>query len=587
MKGRITQLSAIAASISQRLWIYWAILFVYLSPYFLGPNWVRILIHDNLDGLVPSTKFLANLSGWFASNATSIPGFLHELPRVTLGSEFSVILWMYAALPPYSAYALNMIAMHVCAFWGAYLLLKHYLLPHASMPYQGLLALFFALLPFWPSGGLSIAGQAMTLYAFFNLLHNKHVKMSLIWMCFYPFYCHFFWAGIFFFGLHGLIFIWHFYQHKEIPKTALIGLIAMGGLHVLVEYRLFLGMFGGDFRFHREAFNINKLDTFAEVVGLFVKHLREGYYQSLSLHVGPMLLLAALGLIPIRRTWNADQRKILALLVLLLVCSAIYASYNSFLFKPIKEAISLVNAFNLGRAYTLYPVLWLIIVGFAIRTVQKQHVWLKRLALLALGFQLLWGFSSSYEFKWTLLEPGKNAIKRALNKGTPSEIPPSFNAFFCVDNFAVFNSMLTEDPSEFYTASVGFHPSVSLYNGLQTIDGYIVLYPLSYKETFRQVIAGELEKNEEIRSYFDNWGSRCYVFSAEIGKQYYRHGLNHIERLDVSAEALRQLNTKYLLSALPIQELPEGIAFVRKIDQARQFHPLYIYQIESNQIVKP
>lgn len=42
-------------------------------------------------------------------------------------------------------------------------------------------------------------------------------------------------------------------------------------------------------------------------------------------------------------------------------------------------------------------------------------------------------------------------------------------------------------------------------HGFYTVDGYSNNYPLEYKHRFREVIAAELEKNEEVRVYFDLW----------------------------------------------------------------------------------
>lgn len=580
MKQLLHRSHVFLRSFTSHIAVYWGIVLVYLSPYFLGAKRVRISIHDNLDGMFPSFKFLSGLDVWFASNDTMVSGFLHELPRVALGSEFNVILWLFAAFPTYPAYAINMILIHCCAFGGAYLLLKHYLLPQQSIQVQGLLALFFALLPFWPSGGWSIAGQPLIVFCLLNLIHQQQIRWSILGLIVYPFYSHFFWSGIFFYGLLVLLIAWCVYQNRKIPLLALAGLGGMGLLHLLVEYRLFHAMFWGDFHFHREAFQLSVLASWGEIAGFFFKHIREGYYQSLSLHFGPILLICLLSLIPKQRRLSNNQWHTLGLITLLLGCSTLYAAYNSFLFSPLKESISLVNAFDLGRAYTLYPILWLLIGGLAFRTILKQDTWIKTVAILALVIQMGYGFQSSHEFRWTYLEPIKNAAKATLGKGIPTELPPTFNGFYCVDNFTQAKALLGQDVETYHTASVGFHPGVTRMNGLATIDGYTNVYPLSYKQQFREIIAPELHKSQEIQHYFDSWGNRCYVFSAELGRNLNDLDADHIDQLDLSVAAMKKLNTRYLFSAVSIDRLPSGMHFFEKIEEANQHHPLYIYIID-------
>lgn len=73
------------------------------------------------------------------------------------------------------------------------------------------------------------------------------------------------------------------------------------------------------------------------------------------------------------------------------------------------------------------------------------------------------------------------------------------------------------DKSTYRVAHLGISPAPSLMHGFYTVDGYSNNYSLEYKHRFREVIAEELEKNEEVRVYFDLWGNRCYLFNSITG----------------------------------------------------------------------
>lgn len=122
----------------------------------------------------------------------------------------------------------------------------------------------------------------------------------------------------------------------------------------------------------------------------------------------------------------------------------------------------------------------------------------------------------------------------------------------------VFNQVddIISVPKESYRiACVGFYPSSAHLNGFNTVGGYWNLYPLSTKHAMRRVIAGELDKSPKLKSYFDEWGNRCYVWSSEIPGHEVRRMNNppaKIESLEIDIQALRNMGAKYIFSSLEI-----------------------------------
>ena len=72
-----------------------------------------------------------------------------------------------------------------------------------------------------------------------------------------------------------------------------------------------------------------------------------------------------------------------------------------------------------------------------------------------------------------------------------------------------------------------------------------------YNETF--------ERNEQIKSYFDNWGSRCYVFSSELGQKYLydKNCGMEIQSLAVNTQQMLDMNCQYVFSAVPVLNYEE------------------------------
>ena len=61
-------------------------------------------------------------------------------------------------------------------------------------------------------------------------------------------------------------------------------------------------------------------------------------------------------------------------------------------------------------------------------------------------------------------------------------------------------------------ASLGVDPMIAAMNDIYVIDGYHQIYPLSYKIKFRKIIEDELNQNQKLKKYYDEWGNRVYLF---------------------------------------------------------------------------
>lgn len=74
---------------------------------------------------------------------------------------------------------------------------------------------------------------------------------------------------------------------------------------------------------------------------------------------------------------------------------------------------------------------------------------------------------------------------------------------------------------------------------------------MEYKHKFRKIIASELERNEWLKSYFDDWGNRCYLFFSEIPGYFNvekdTSGINGI-RLDT--DALQEMGCDYIFCVI-------------------------------------
>ena len=63
-------------------------------------------------------------------------------------------------------------------------------------------------------------------------------------------------------------------------------------------------------------------------------------------------------------------------------------------------------------------------------------------------------------------------------------------------------------PFRVATVAYGLHPAYANAYGLETVDGYVCLYPKRYQDFWGKVIEPLTLQDEEIYNYFHYWGSR-------------------------------------------------------------------------------
>ena len=162
---------------------------------------------------------------------------------------------------------------------------------------------------------------------------------------------------------------------------------------------------------------------------------------------------------------------------------------------------------------------------------------------------------------------------------------PTFSQFYDVGLFEDIKNFLgTDKITKYNFLSIGLYPSIAQYNGLKTLDSYQNNYPLKYKHEFRNIIKNELAKDSVLKHYFDDYGSRCYAFTSTTGA-YYMYGKNakkEISKLDFDLTQFRNMNGKYILSALPIKtDSIKGLIFLNSFSSLRSYWKLYLYEVEG------
>jgi len=227
-----------------------------------------------------------------------------------------------------------------------------------------------------------------------------------------------------------------------------------------------------------------------------------------------------------------------------------------------------LTSFQFDRFYFLYPTLIFLLIAYSIYYLYDKKKFVLVFIFLSIIFVGLIRQNTELKLNYKLL------CKKSI-------LQPTFKQFYDTDLFLQIKES-NNIQNNTKVVSIGMFPSIAEYNGLHTLDSYMSMYKLEFKHDFRKVIWKELEKSEEIRRYFDEWGNRCYLFTSELGKSY----LNDkdcgktIKNLEIDTAALKNIGCQYVFSAVRIENYASLLLeFINSYTTSESYWEIFVYKV--------
>lgn len=547
----------------ERIFIVFSLFVIslFLSPYFILGEDAHIRVHDNLDSNLAWYKVLADSGQIAGSLDARIPQIINGLPRNALGTESSLIVWLYVWFPTMIAYGISQTITRLFAFLGMYLVLKdHFIMGKDQSLIRVGTALAFALTPFWPSGMLSTLGMPLALWAFLHIRNGKGTWSHYLALTLLPFYSSIVLGFFFFLSAMGLIWLSDVIRSKGWNWRFFIALAYMTAVYLITDYRLVYSfLFDGEPNSRDEYFHARL--SFWHSVRLTFKNYSLGHTHVLTVHKSIILpvTFAALFLIWKHRKWG-KERVFVFLVVLNFVLSAWYAFWFYKGWLPLTERFHFLDTFNFARYHFLRPLILYILFAIGLKILWNEKI-LRKIVPLLMAAQI-----------FLLLLTNEEIIYHKK---------PSVREFYAEEQFNAIKNHIGKPQNSYRVASIGLHPAIAQFNGFYTLDTYNNFYPLSYKYQFRKIIEGELKKNKRIRIYFDEWGGRCYFFTDELGKHYMfkKTSKRRIKNIDLNLEPFKQMGGEYIFSAVPIDNSAENNLKLEKVFTSKESAwKIYLYE---------
>ncbi len=556
------------------------IILFYFSPYFIWGQDCIIEIGDNLDGNIPYFKILAENAHKLGWNYEVVPQVMNGLPKSSFLPQWNIITLLFYFFSPFIAYSIHLILMSLIAFIGMLLLLKHLWSDTDSVIRNVIIfgtALGFSLLDFYPSSGISIAGQPLLLYAFMNISSGKINIRYFVIILLFPFYSSIVFAGVFIFIILG---VWGAYKIVFDRKYLLFFILA--GILLLISYlfteqALIFNYLNKDAVTITDAQGINSFSFFVSLK-VMLKLLVYGLPSHANVFMFPALLVSiffAGGLSVYKKYSYKNPFYIVILFILVFSFLSAFSAW-SFL-DPLKMKISFLRSFDFSRFSFFLPILFYIAFFYSLKIIKDFHI--KSIYLVSFLLLVQVGFVIKRNGNNKTLYYEIHKIY-SYDRKTNQEL--SFKEYYSEKLFIKIKDYISIPASDYRVLGLGIEPSVLLYNGFYTLDGYNSNYPTSYYNDFRKIIEKEIDKSELIRSDFDGEGSLCYLFSEELIRATKYTKLNSIEinKLEINTEQIKNMGGTYIISAVKVNNADDlNIKIVNKFEDPESLYIIYLYKI--------
>jgi hypothetical protein len=296
---------------------------------------------------------------------------------------------------------------------------------------------------------------------------------------------------------------------------------------------------------------------------LYFGIIHSGFKQIYTI---PILILLSL------LAFNFSKERIIPILLLTQIIIALWYGFSFFQgWQEIFKWFPGLRMFNFSRFFFLSEMLWAILFAFVIRELNLKLYGGKLFAFTLILLQIIISF------------------KLAFFSIRTKEFYLPYNKYYAQEQFIQIKNYIGKNPKEYRIVSFGIPPAVPQYNGMMTLGGYMVNYPLEYKHEFRKIIENFLRYNPFYRNIFDVWGSKLYLFNNEVQFPYKSESeiltthYKQYDNIDLNFNQIVKMGADYLISAQKIKQPNRyGLELLEKFSDKNSLWNIFLYKINLN-----
>ena len=543
------------------------LLFLFFLPIFILGKSSYILIDDGINADFIIYHILKEKGLLFNYNPSNIIEniFGGTLNLSFIGTRIPAISFLFLLFDSFSAYTINSIIVRLIGFFGFKRLLNNHL-NNLNNSYVVLISLAYSLVPINTLSGITILGLPLLLDSFLNLEKEKRIFMSFFQIFLYSFY-----SGVLLTPfLIVIIFIWlifKIYSRSSYSKI-LIGLSIFCILFFVLNFHLIINISADESHRTLRLLYASNQPSFLGVIYGLIKKTLIGFYH-------PTWLVSIPIIICMIRYFKFLDKQIFYLFLLIIFFNLIDLT------RPILENyFSYFKVFDIGRINWINPFLFFLLFAMIISKVNKKSR--KPFLYIIIFSQIFLNFIRNPEFIFNIFDNKKAGeiffnddilIKNLSQfRSMPNNINKisslNFKDFLSEDLFNEIKMYINKKQDSYKVIGYGLDPSILIYNGFNTLDGY---YPNHSKEYHLEF--NKIQNNYDVKAsnfLLLNYPN-CHNCSLDIGDF-------ETKTLDLNLNQIKKMDGKYIISAVNIKSLDPNLVYIEKFKNEN--YNIYLYEVQ-------
>ncbi len=453
-----------------------------------------IRVHDSLDGSQAVLQRMS-LGDLFSGPDANLDFMLGGLPRSSVGSEFALGNLIAVILPLFWSLVVAEVIYRGIAYYGMRRLLRD-----TSLGCERLVLLLvpslFAIFPFWHPGFASIAGVPLLLSALIRL-HRGFDRKEMMIVAVFPLLAQPSATIPYAIILGGYVVVG--WLIRKVPSQVLHAAVWFLGVLAVSEWRQLYAIVAGPTS-HRVEMTATPVALSTDVfrLGRTLLQTVEKHSSDSPVTIVPVAVALVAVIVVVSLARRRVDRPVRTLWVTLIAMVGVLLASGAwrFLDRAARSVAGDYPQFQVDRGVWLLPALtYLAIAAAAVALLRLIPRWAAVALLIAV-------FAVQGAANWQKADFDPDAWEQL-----------TLDEFYAPGVFSEVHSFIGKNA---VVASVGLHPAASIYNGFDAADGYGASYPVDYKHRWRALIAPTLDVDDAWRAYFDQWGSRAYLFQPGL-----------------------------------------------------------------------
>lgn len=577
----------------RKIIFYFAGLFISILsvlPFIVLQEKACFTIGDFLDDEVIILKL--NGKYFFTGIHTQVVEWLGGMHKASIQPSGFLLIWPFYFLGSLRGIQIIYLYDVIMAYTGMYLLASK----TVKNKYAFLTAVcsfLFCFQPFYPQHGLSSLGFPLAIWAFWELAEKRRILLAYLAIAVFALSSSLIWSGYIIVGGAFIFAIVLTVRHfRKEARNVWMGFGLLVILYLFVNKDTLYNVLFSGVKSHRD--DPGKIYFYRGFKESFVEIFKYGQFHVPSNHTyimaGCFVILGVAGIyLLVRKIRRKESDKALSHLWIMgasLWMSAVFiAAFAAFYVTEtgykLRSHLGPLESIQLDRFYWGYPTLWylelLICLVLALDMLKKYLNRKVHTAVMLVGTTGLLIVMSLYLI-------GKNEmLKVNLKQLCGKKVNNiTYEQYYDHEVMDMVRDAIGKPQSEYRVGCLGMAPAVATENGFYTIDGYCTNYDLNYKYEFRRIMGNEIDKSEELHYYYDNWGSRVYLFSAELGTNWNFGKTDEavIMHWDIDTSVLKELNCEYILSAVEVLNAEEiGLTLQGCYETPDSYRVIRIYEV--------